>query len=66
VLRYQGTKLISEALSEQRSTWLVTDGVPEPGIGGCNEPGPFRKGYLDKGASGSLLMTFPATGNKWV
>jgi hypothetical protein len=41
VLRLQGTKPISEALSEQRSTSLVTDGVPEPGIGGCNEPGPF-------------------------
>jgi hypothetical protein len=27
---------------------------------GCNEPGPFSEGYLDKGTQGSLLMAFPA------
>ncbi len=32
--------------------------------GGCNEPGPFRKGNLGKCPPGSLLMAFPGTGNK--
>jgi hypothetical protein len=27
---------------------------------GCNEPGPFSEGYLDKGTQGSLPMAFPA------
>ena len=35
-------------------------------IRGCNEPGPFPEGYLDKGTPGSLLMAFPGTGNKGV
>ena len=29
-------------------------------IRGCNEPGPFSEGYLDKGAHASLRMVFPA------
>jgi hypothetical protein len=31
-----------------------------PICSGCNEPGRFRKGHLDKGTQGSLLMAFPA------
>jgi hypothetical protein len=33
---------------------------------GCNEPGPFSEGYLDRGTPGSLLMAFSRSENNWV
>ena len=33
-------------------------------LSGCNEPGPFSEGYLDKGTQGSLLMAFSRRENK--